>query len=82
MAVEADILYKPLGCLTAQLDSRRHRDGLLINSRHGSMGRAAVECRRAVGHAALSATIPGGYLDHVAVLARKSHASPVSRKDE
>jgi len=34
-------------------------------------GRAAVECRRAVGHAALSAAIAGGYLDHGAVQARR-----------
>jgi len=48
--------------------------GRLINTRHGSrvgvVGMAAVEWRRAVGHAVLSATTLGGYLDHVAVLAR------------
>jgi len=46
------------------------------------VGRAAVECRLAVGHAALSAAIAGGYLDHGAVQARKSHASPVCQKAE
>ena len=39
-----------------------------------------MECGCAVGHAALSAAIAGGYLDRGAVQARKSHASP--QKDE
>ena len=37
-----------------------------------------MERRRAVGHAALSAAIAGGYLDRGAVQARKINASPVS----
>ena len=48
----------------------------------GWVGGAVVEWWHAVGYAALSAIIPGGYLYDAVVLSMKSLALPVSQKDE